>query len=60
MLTYKDKFKEVFGVEPKDVYNCLACPCVLGFKSLQQCANAVCCDICKDDFWNSQYKSIKE
>lgn len=53
IVTRADKFKEVFGVEPKS-YNCFVCPHRVGFTDAK--CNLMQCVKCTNEFWNSEYK----
>ncbi len=59
IVTMADKYKEVLGVEPKekggDGY---ICPHFAGFANVE-CRDKSC-EVCKDEFWNSEYKPPKK
>jgi len=54
IVTMAGKFKEVFGVEPKNTVNMWCCPETIGFPHTG-CGSADCGD-CKEQFWTSEYK----
>jgi len=54
ILTNAEKYKEVFGVEPKDVFGEFMCPRYAGFLTVE--CKGVRCKECKDKFWNAEYK----
>lgn len=66
IVTMGDKFKEVFGVEPKDRDGDYVCPTTCGFMIKEKCGPlyAINCSDCSKEFWNSEYvapeKSEKE
>ena len=55
VITMADKFKEVFGVEPKNAADFLCCPETIGFTH-NGCAKKDC-RYCKEQFWTSEYKA---
>ena len=55
VVTMADKFKEVFGVEPKFESTFWCCPKAIGF-SQEGCGRTLDCIDCKDHFWQSEYK----
>ena len=57
-VTYKDKFKEVFGVEPKDEDGVYVLPCSVGLIHTTDCL-PFNCDKCRAEFWNSEYKETE-
>lgn len=57
IVTRADKFKEVFGVEPKS-NNCFVCPHRVGFNNAK--CNLMQCAKCTNEFWNSEYKEPKK
>ena len=61
LVTMKDKYKEVFGVEPvhreSEIKNYL-CPKLAGLGIDINC-NAQPCGKCKEDFWGAEYKPPK-
>ena len=61
-VTMRDKYKEVFGVEPKDKYGDFVCPHSVGFDNVE-CVRGDGyndCVVCKDKFWNSEYIESKK
>ena len=58
IITRADKYREVFGVEPKCDNN-YACPRRVGFIATE-CGEGHACEKCKDEFWNSEYKEPKK
>ena len=54
IATMKDKYKEVFGVEPGDY----VCPQSIGF--LDVACDKKRCEDCMENFWNSDYKEPKK
>ena len=59
VITYVDKYKEVFGVEPKLNNGTYLCPRYLGFNEVK-CESGAYCEHCKDKFWHSEYKEPKK
>ena len=62
IVTMRDKFIEVWGVEPKNpTIHYQLCPLLFGLeKEHHDCDESNCIE-CKDNFWNSEYKSpVKE
>lgn len=62
IVTMRDKYKEVFGVEPvhtQSEIKCLLCPKLAGFGIDINC-NAQSCEKCKEEFWQSEYKEPKK
>lgn len=60
IVTMADKYKEVFGVEPKNERGEYVCPAWAGF-GLDICdKNAICSKGCNENFWNSEYKEPKK
>ena len=55
VVTMADKFKEVFGVEPKNKEGLWCCPRCIGFLK-KDCDIVIFCNRCKEQFWNSEYK----
>lgn len=54
-MTNLEKFKEVFGVEPKQSDGTHTCPHKIGFSNVNiGCVGTCAC--CKDKLWNSEYK----
>lgn len=58
IITRADKYREVFGVEPKCDNN-FACPRRVGFIATE-CGEGHACEKCKDEFWHSEYKPNME
>lgn len=56
IMTMKNKYKEVFGVEPKNEYEILVCPHIVGFVNVK-CDTGGCMK-CTDKFWNSEYQEV--
>ena len=56
IVTMAGKFKEVFGVEPKNALNDLTCPTAMGFMHMRCGSSATSCTECKEKFWTSEYK----
>lgn len=62
IVTVRDKFKEAFGVEPKNECGTLICPHFVGFVDVE-CVYGVGykdCKKCKEKFWNSEYREPKK
>ena len=59
ITTMEDKYKEMFGVEPRNEDGYFVCPHYVGFHDLI-CAGR--CTECEQNFWESEYKepSTKE
>ena len=57
IVTRADKFKEVFGVEPKS-NNCFVCPHRVEFNNAK--CNLMQCVKCTNEFWNSKYEEPKK
>ena len=60
IVTRADKFKEVFGVEPKNVGDRYECPWDCGFKEKTKCnlrdrGFGTCCKECARAFWEAEY-----
>ncbi len=55
IITNADKFKEVFGKEPKDGIAEYLCP-----SFVLKCCPHNGCDNCKKSFWESEYKEPTE
>lgn len=55
IVTMRDKYKEVFGVDPKNHSGDYLCPSYLGFKDVN-CESGSYCSQCKEKFWASEYK----
>ena len=53
--TMAEKYKETFGVEPKDKFGDFVCPLDVGFHDID-CKKHTFCDTCCRAFWNSEYK----
>ena len=58
IVTMADKYKEVFGVEPKDKFGTFICPCSVGF--IDVTCSQHNCETCTNEFWNSEYKEPKK
>ena len=60
-MSNADKFKEVFGVEPRDseCEDHLICPRHAGFTNVR-CDLQYNCNDCKQSFWYSEYKAPQE
>ena len=56
--TMAEKYKEVFGVEPKNHLGEFVCPSDVGFYDLDLCKKRRLCDTCCSAFWNSEYKEV--
>ena len=62
IVTMADKYKEVFGFEPKTECGAFICPHFVGFAYVE-CVNGEIykdCKKCKNEFWNSEYKEPKK
>ena len=62
LVTMKDKFNEVFGVEPvhtESEIKCYLCPKFAGLGADIKCTVQTC-ENCKEDFWDSEYKPPKK
>ena len=61
-VTMLDKFKEAFGVEPKDKYNEFVCPFSVGFFDAEHVCSTdyAGCKKCKEEFWGSEYVEPKK
>ncbi len=55
IVTNADKFKEVFGTEPKDGISDWLCP-----SFALKCCPHNGCDNCKKSFWEAEYKEPKK
>lgn len=53
IITYADKYKEVFGIDPTEY-----CPMDLigGILSVEECEGLKCTE-CKSMYWNKEYKA---
>ena len=62
VITNEDKYKEVFGVEPKNESGQYVCPRYAGFfkGEIDNCALIDGCIRCTKDFWQSEYKEPKK
>lgn len=58
-VTMKDKYKEVFGVEPKGKSGASVCPRSVGFDDVE-CKIGGGCEDCRNEFWQSEYKEPKK
>lgn len=58
IVTMADKYKEVFGVEPKNERGEYVCPAWAGFEICDK--EAICSKGCNEAFWNSEYKEPKK
>lgn len=56
IVTYAGKFEEVFGREPRLTSGGYLCPSVF----TGGCSKNKDCDICKENFWASEYKAPKD
>ena len=56
-ITYEQKYKEVFGVEPKTRGQTYICPGNAGWFNVVNCVGP--CAKCKEEFWHSEYKEPK-
>lgn len=59
LVTMKDKYKEVFGVEPKGKSGASVCPRAVGFDDVE-CKIGGGCEDCRNEFWQSEYKEPKK
>ena len=59
LVTMRDKYKEVFGVEPVLANGGLVCPADVGLSHCN-CINKDTCSDCKATFWDSEYKPIRQ
>lgn len=61
IVTNADKFEEVFGVMPmRDIETRRwLCPMDAGLVKERDDCNGFNCDICKEEFWNSEYVEPK-
>ena len=61
-VTNEQKYKEDWGVEPRNETGVLCCPKYMGLlKDLSKCHPISGeCEKCKEDFWNSEYKKPKK
>ena len=60
--TNEDKYKEDWGVEPRNEKGVLCCPKYMGLlKDLSKCHPISGeCDACKEEFWGSEYVEPKK
>lgn len=58
IVTMADKYKEVFGVEPKNERGEYVCPAWAGFDICDK--EAICSKGCNEAFWKSEYKEPKK
>lgn len=58
IVTYEQKYKEVFGVEPKNERGEYVCPAWAGFDICDK--DAICSKDCNEIFWQSEYKEPKK
>ena len=58
IVTMADKYKEVFGVEPKGKSGASVCPRSVGFDDVE-CKIGGGCEDCRNEFWHSEYKPPK-
>ena len=58
-VTMRDKYKEVFGAEPKLRNGSYLCPRYLGFNDVK-CESGSYCAKCRDEFWHSEYTEPKK
>ena len=59
IITMADKYKEVFGVEPKGKSGASVCPRSVGFDDVE-CKIGGGCEDCRNEFWHSEYKEPKK
>lgn len=59
VVTMKDKYKEVFGVDPVSKRGGCVCPFDAGLSDCN-CTDSTACDDCRRKFWNSEYKEPKK
>ena len=61
-VTNEDKYKEDWGVEPRNEKGVLCCPKYMGLlKDLSKCHPISGeCEKCKEEFWNSEYREPKK
>ena len=57
-ITNEQKYKEVFGVEPKNERGEYVCPTWAGFDICDK--DAICSRECTENFWTSEYKEPKK
>ena len=60
VMTNSDKFKEVYGINIEIDCTRMPCPRMLGIIEKEVCNKKDCCEKCKEDFWNSEYKTNKD
>ena len=62
IITNGQKYKEAWGVEPRNESGALCCPKYMGLlKDLSECYPfSGECGACKEKFWSSEYKEPKE
>lgn len=61
-ITNEDKYKEDWGVEPRNEKGVLCCPKYMGLlKDLSKCHPISGeCEACKEQFWYSEYREPKK